>query len=476
MLKILIETAMQVKDAKEPTRLLELANTVSNALEALNDESCKNEWMRILERDFGFSPPRDRGNLNTWAPLLAWALKVIETWSVADDPNEIRLAAAFLVISACNVEGKIWDSLPDAMKCSSDVIGLMGRLLSRSSVNINALSNSDRWEREQIIALQTAEADSDWVKIDHIYPQFQSTLWLSLPIYHAANCLARFDFPELVLAVGRIKGFLTMHAVMDALAREQKLLLGRQLSNKAGRFASVYCSMSRMKATTCLSDLEQEAVTELMSSTASDLKEWEKWMAVFNTYPLRYPALQRPLGKALASLPDEAISIYISSISLYPLHPPYNGSRGFVADCLTTFAEEADERVRKALWTKAFDRWAQWSFNSVDQSKYLFQVSGSELDFAVVGYYVECVNESERQRVIDECLSRVEQVGLIWFESVSAYDTAVFKALSELQLCCRAQEAGMSKVDWLKSSIFMPAWKEGQRYRYIRASLIDTVG
>lgn len=124
MLKILIETAMQVKDAKEPTRLLELANTVSNALEALNDESCKNEWMRILERDFGFPPPRDRGNLNSWAPLLAWALKVIETWSVADDPSEIRLAAAFLVISACNVEGKIWDSLPDAMKCSSDIIRL----------------------------------------------------------------------------------------------------------------------------------------------------------------------------------------------------------------------------------------------------------------------------------------------------------------------------------------------------------------
>lgn len=476
MLNILIETAMRAENAQEPTRLLELAATVPNAFEALNDESCKDEWMRILERDFGFPPPRDRGNLNRWASLLTWALKVIETWSDADDLHEARLAAAFLVMSACNVEGKIWASLPDAMTCSSDVIKLMGRLLSRSSVNINALSNSDRWEREQIIALQTAEAASDWVKIDQIYPQFQSVLWISLPIYHSANCLARFDFPELVLSVDRINGFLTAYAVMDALAGEQKLRLGRQLSNNVGRFASVYCSMSRMRGTTFLSELEQEAVTELMSSAASNLMEWGKWMDVFNTYPLRYPALQRPLGKALASLTDEAIRIYISSISLYPLHPPYDGSRSFVADCLTAFAEEADERVRKTLWSMAFDRWTQWSFNGVDQGKYLFQVSGSGIDFAVVGYYAECANESQRQKVIDECMRRVEQVGLIWFESVSAYDTAVFKTLSELQLCCRAQEAGMSKVDWLNNSIFMPAWKEGQRYRGIRTGQLDRMG
>lgn len=468
MMEQLLKIAAQPGEIRRPTRLLEAAGAIKDALGAINDVGCQHKWMSILESEFGAMPSRDAGNVHRWIPLLRWVFEEITTWRDAEDRNRARLAAVVLVVAVCDIEGGIWESLPASVTCSPALITLMEDQLSRISIVVNVAPMGGRWEKEHLDALQAADAIHDWVELDHLWPGIGAALWPSLLVTYFVRSLAWFDFHALVRSVDRINGFLTANTVMEALPSEQRLRLGQKTRNKVGRFASIYSLMSNGRRNAPLSAMEQDAARAILVSTANDLPEWQKWMAVFNTYPLRYPTLQRALGSALASLGEDPIRAYVESIHLYT---SCDGSRGIVADCLKTFAEEADEAVRRTLWSMAFERWVRWRFNAGDQEHHLFQVACSELDFAVVGYCAECLDELQRKTVIDEYLRQLGQTELTWFSSESAYLTAFYRTLSELQPYCHARRVGLSKENWLNEKVYMPVRHESHRYYELRSTV-----
>lgn len=83
-------------------------------------------------------------------------------------------------------------------------------------------------------------------------------------------------------------------------------------------------------------------------------------MAAFNTYPVRFPRLQRALGLALGRCPTHALEAYVGSMEL----STSSLCRTEVAVCLRAFREIASEERRRELWTPAFDRWREWDFGA----------------------------------------------------------------------------------------------------------------
>jgi hypothetical protein len=198
----------------------------------------------------------------------------------------------------------------------------------------------------------------------------------------------------------------------------------------------------------------------LLLKVANDTSRWAAWMKVF----AGYPAINLPLGQALAKVPDSAIDGYINSIRLYPkliqpLQPvlaPDTGRRS-VAECLQEFRANATPERRKALWSCAHERWLQWDFNRADSNQHLTAISRSDLDYALVGYASECMGETEREAALNSIRADVQTLEHHWHETIMEILSGWYRLLSRFQPYGNACNVVANGENWLtESRVYFP--------------------
>lgn len=202
---------------------------------------------------------------------------------------------------------------------------------------------------------------------------------------------------------------------------------------------------------------EAALLTELLVIVVSIPDEFRKWTAAFNTYPLRYPLLHPALGNALAHASHEVVKIYVDSIALHPIRiTDVDESCTLVGECFRGFAQEASPSSHQAAWTYAHQRWLDWRFGASDPSVCLFDLSRTCLDFAVVSYICECMNDLDREAAITDIRKAMNEIDLNWHRSESEFISEWHRLWSILQPYAGAVDDISSDSDVRAVNIYYP--------------------
>lgn len=301
--------------------------------------------------------------------------------------------------------------------------------------------------------VERADRDGDWLAISESWGSFSHSIFANAFQAQLLRCLCRFDFDRLAATLEKTASVMAAMSVVDVLSVRNRLRLGGRTGNKAIRFSCVFETFQYVPRAVELGHEEQLLLSELLCRVMDDEDEWKRWMSVFNRFPSRYPGLQPALGRALAGGSDSALQSYVDSITLFS-----SGSTGRseVALCLREFAGAAPSDRRRFLWESAHRRWSAWNFGAADSGQHLFKISWSDLDYAVVAYCVECLDEEERAACESLILQEVFSVDNQWHRSLSDCLTHWNRSLSRLQPYAHAGAISVEKKDYLAATQFVP--------------------
>jgi hypothetical protein len=281
-------------------------------------------------------------------------------------------------------------------------------------------------------------------------------------IAQSTRCLDRFGFEHLVRAANAIRHVAIAMQVASALPTGSSLKLGAACENAYIQFAAAYCSVFWKRANPPLAQEDQELLELLLAKVSCNAERWMQWMLVFNRYPTRAGPMQNALGRTLARTSDSAVTAYIDAMIL---NPAAGDGRDVVAECLRTFAESASEEHRQYLWKRAHDRWEKWRFGIADYHPHMFAIGNCELDYAIVGYALECMTEHERNEAIAGISRQLASLQNVWHGSHSDCIAEWNRLLSQLQPYAHADEVLKSGQDWLmRERQYMPFKPDENQY------------
>ncbi len=315
------------------------------------------------------------------------------------------------------------------------------------------------WEREAVDRLLVVESNCDWGNLGDAWRPFQDLIHASALQCQAVRFLAHADVSRLAKAIVNVKQVAVAMLVAQILDTQQRLLLALASDNHFIEFACAYVTLNgRRRRPTSLAD-DAGIFTQLLAKVALDTVRWRGWMSVFNAYPVRYPALHPSLGEALANAKEAAIDAYVESINLFP-HPVKHVDEGRrnVAICLRAFRARASDEQRKLLWQRAHKRWLAWEFDAASNNTHLLGISRSEIDYAIVGFAVECLDGTEQTQRLTRTGLELHAMEHVWYKLETDIKSAWFRVLSIFQPYAHAMQVGASIEDWLtETRVYYPS-------------------
>lgn len=475
------QLAQAVCDAAEdgeivvPSGLIAAIATLEKPLQALQGTDEAWAVFDAFDKEFGFirfsfmdnrAIPKAQiqpADQLRYASLLRWLIRELRTWRHADDERHDKLAAIFIVAQMCDSSNGLWDLLPQNIGENLDLLDYLKSVIASFAVSFDARPGAQApiCEGEAVEAFKRADAEDDWVaiingwKLFHRQPFFPNTLQMQ-----SVRLLYRHSFARLLDGLSKLSQTPVAMQLALALTVEKRFRLAVASDNPRIRIAAVYRSLTDERGLQPFTDSDRTLLTELLLKVASDTSRWEAWMKVFSGYP----AINLPLGRALAKVPDTAIAGYVNSIRLYPkliqpLQPvlaPDAGRRS-VAECLQEFRANATPDRRKALWTCAHERWLQWDFNRADSNQHLTAISRSDLDYALVGFASECMGETEREAALNYIRAEVQTLEHYWHESSTDILSQWYRLLSRFQPYGHACSVAANGENWLtESRVYFP--------------------
>lgn len=389
-----------------PKELLAALADVDRPLELLNNWDNCNNLCDKFDNDYNFIRlcgaagvrPSDSDMLR-WSSLLRWMLEELANWNPVGDPNLRTLAAIFVTGTMSDIDHKLWRLLPNAFSANAHLVKTMQTLLGqcKAAIDVPLRTRAPISTKDAIAGFTEANAAKDWKALDEYLHSFGDYILPSLPQTQATRILARCGNAELLEVISGLDDALLAAAFVAAIADEDMYLpLAVSCSSSHFEFAALRRAVSRRVP-------QAQSITPLLApllvKISADTTRWRALMDVFNQYPIRYPALQESLGVALAGSSSKAMEAYVSAIQLNSV-AINDAEREDVAVCLRAFRASASGDKREELWRFAYERWSAWDFERSNSEAHLFEVRASLLDYAIVGYAIEClgINATGMQR------------------------------------------------------------------------------
>jgi hypothetical protein len=445
--------------AAAPAKLIAVIERLENPLQALQDVDQARDLFAAFDDDFGFirfsfasyPPVPNRQILPAdkarYASLLRWLMDELRQWRRAQDTRFEKLVAAFIAAQVCDFGNGLWPLLPDDIGNNTDLISYLTQLIASFSVAYSARGTRPPpiWEGEAVEQFKKADADGDWAAVISLWQRFPLVFANTLQT-QAVRFLYRYSFNGLVQGLMDARQTAVAMQVAGVLSIEQRLRLAIASDNPYVQLASAYRTLVDERGSAqSLADDHQSLLIELLLKVANDTLRWAAWMKVF----IRYPALQKPLGRALAQVPAAALDGYIHSVWLYPKEPKPDAGRRSVADGLREFYASASPERRAALWTLAHKRWLDWSFNKDDPNQHLMGINWCDLDYALVAFAIECMDEAARNQTMEAIRVQLGTLEHHWHGSFTDILTEWNRLLSRFQPYAHAAFIAQNGGDWL---------------------------
>ena len=462
LLMSILSNAQKPGRVMAPIALLKAVRRKKYPFRALNDIDKGNALFKTFEDEFAFikyakvaGRLRSDQDYENWVALIRWIIAELKKWRITNDRKFHMLITILIVTHSCDLNGAFWITFPDVLGDNLNLIKALHKVIANSRVEFLSRKNVVQvWETEALSRFKLADAKGDLVKIaenwrilDHAaLPNFFQT--------QAVRILYRFAFKHLVLAVKRLRQVAVTTQVAHALSAEQSMVLANASDNPYVNFSCIFTMLTERSRRIELSHREQELMTELLVKISKDSAKWKEWMRIFNHYPMRYPDLQVALGNALAVVPITAVEAYVSSIVL-TVSPDDDPNMACVAVCLSSFRKAAAPKQRHKLWVFAYRRWSEWQFDIKNNETLLFKISCTALDYAVVGYAIECMDNTGRDQILTEIRESLSSLDKRWYLSISSCITEYNRLLSMFQPYAYAKS--VIGKDWLiGTTIYQP--------------------
>lgn len=462
--------ATQPGEMTEPAGLLSEIASAEKPLNALNDRDRGNDLFEALHREFLFIRPflnagivPHPSDLSQWASLLRWFMAELRQWREQEDPTAGKIAALFVVALSSDRVGRFWDLLPNELHASTELIDFLSGLIGKFGVEFSTRPGSTPLirEREAVEKFNQADAQADWRVIGEIWPLFETVFSSTVVETQTVRSLYRFNFDVLIFSLIPLRQTAVGMRLAEALSDDKRLKVGIASDNPYVQFCCAFQTVSVRPRTQALLTEAQGLLTDLLVKVAADETRWAAWMHVLNTYPVRAPALQIPLGRALAAGPERAIEPYVNAMHLFgkPVNSPFPDSgRREITECLAAFRQTASEQRRAVLWKLAHERWLEWNFDEKNENSHPTAINRCDLDYAIVGYALECMDEASRETVIVSIVQEALTIDLSWHLSAVHLIATWNRLLSKLQLYVHARQVAATGGDWLPAAnqTFLP--------------------
>ncbi|MFW0755891.1 hypothetical protein ACN1C3_14265 [Pseudomonas sp. H11T01] len=307
----------------------------------------------------------------------------------------------------------------------------------------------------------------DWESVDSVLHHVTDFLY-DARFSCAVRLLSIFSPLSLERVLGELKDVAVLIAAIEFLSSmkaTQTLQIAVNSNSWPLKFCALRLSLDRNN-TNESSELEV-FWEQLLLQGSNNSQEWSKWVAVFNTYPSRYPRLQSAMGAALCGMSKAALIQYFDVISLSTA-----SNRKDLMPALKRVQQCSDEVQRNLIWTLAFNRWQAWNFNISDPNSYIFSIQDSALDFAVAMYYHDCLSDEERDRAESRLRTEFDEINNLWYETFTDYVSAFNRHLSRFQPLGHAQQKMYAGDDWMDGRHwYSPGWCSKHSYWEIRNRL-----
>jgi hypothetical protein len=395
-------------------------------------------------------------DMKKWSTLLRWMLEKLTNWNTGNDPQLRTLAAVFIAGTMSDIDHELWGLLPSPFGANQRLVETLQAMLKSCNVLIDAPLHirAPISTKEAIDRFAAANAAKDWKEINECLDSFGDYISASVLQAQATRILARCGKNDLLSVLSGIDEALLAASFVDAIWDEDTYLaLAVDCTSAHFEFAALRSAVYRRGHPPPI----VQALDFLLIKMSADPGRWRDLMDIFNRYPVRYPRLQDALGRALASVPLQAREAYIAAIQLNDVAFDDAG-RENVAACLRAFQAQANRNQREAMWRLAYDRWSAWDFGRSDANTHLLQIRASLLDYAIVGYAIECLGVNAAMQARVDILAKSLSLHQSWYLSASAMMTDWNRSLSSFQPFGHAEHilAGNDE-DWLcKARNYLP--------------------
>jgi hypothetical protein len=400
---------------------------------------------------------------NRLAALMRWLVRELNEWSAANDPEFRTLAALFAVTRYCDHDDRFWPRFAEHVKSNPPLVQELERRIAglRAQPSTSMLSRSPISDSEIIRRFNAADSAGDWATIASEWPRFGDLIFPDYVISQSAQYLHKLAANNLLQAADQLRQMVPVMQVLLALTVRKGFGLALASGNPYVQFGAIlHMFQHERRHREQMAPDEEALLAQLLTHVASNDAQWQAWMRALNRYPIRYPQIQNALGTALAQGPESALAPYVDAINLTTL----GVGRQQVAGCLRSFRNTAPLGHRQELWKRAHARWLEWNFALNDKTENLVNIGNCELDYAVVGYAVECMDAPSRSQKCTELVATLSALPTIWHASESDFRRSVNRLLSCFQPYAYAQHMGAGD-DWLlEGKQFLPFDPRQDRY------------
>ncbi|KAA0070457.1 hypothetical protein CIW50_26775 [Tardiphaga sp. P9-11] len=407
-----------------------------------------------LARVAGVRPsPAD---MERWSALFRWMVEQLTGWNPVNDPQQRTLAAVFVAGTMSDIGHELWGLLSNPFAANQQLVAILQAMLRACRVTIDAplRTQSPISTKAAVERFAAANTSKDWKEINECLDRSGDFVSASLLQAQATRILSRCGPNELLVVLSGIDEALLAVSFVGAVGDEEACLaLAVACSSPYFEFAALRSAVyGRGHPTPSVLGLDV-----LITKMSADPDRWRTLMDIFNRYPVRYPRLQEALGTALAGVPLPAIEAYIAAVQLHDVALDDTG-RENVATCLRAFQACASRSQREAMWKLAYDRWFTWDFGRLDPQPHLLGIRASILDYAIVGYAIECLGPNAAMQVRIDIVSKALTLHQNWYLSSSDMVADWNRSLSWLQPFAHAEYVlANSNEDWLcKAGMYLP--------------------
>jgi hypothetical protein len=453
-----------------PTALLAVINADPNPTSTLGDMDRGHAPFEAMRQEFGFlhmyrmagkAPSADE-QIRLVA-LMRWLVRELNDWSAASDPKFCTLAALFAVTRFCDHDDGFWPRFVEHLRPSPPLVQELARRIAelRLQPGTSVLSRTPISDSEIIGRFNAADGAGDWATIASEWPRFGDFIFPDYVISQSVQYLHEFAPNALRQAADQLGQMVPAMQVLLALSVRKGLALALASGNPYVQFGAILRMLQHQRRHRVEMAPDEEALlTQLLAHVALNHAQWKAWMRALNRYPVHFPQIQHALGTALTQGPERALTAYIDAINLTTM----GVGRQQVAQCLRKFCKAAPLARRQLLWERAHARWLEWNFGLHDKTENLVRICNCELDYAVVGYAIECMDAQSRSQKCNQLAGVLSALPTAWHASEPDFMRSVNRLLSCFQPYAYAQQLVPSD-DWLvEGKQFLPFDPRTDRY------------
>lgn len=391
-----------------------------------------------------------------WTAMFAWFKRTLKEWNHKEDPNESTLTSLLLIAQLCQKEESFWKGLPSEIIISDALLRSLSKLLAGLAIP-NYETASLEWPQ-----LRDAERSKDWVAMD---AALRSLSFPQPTIFQmqVTEILSTYSPDTLEEAISSQHQVIIALQQQELLTLSQSLKIGTDTKNYLIQFTTLLKVLS--KETQELSS-EQYDATAFLQKLSQTPCEWSSALAMLVSSPRRSAHLHSTIAKVLANGSTSIQPAFIKHLNIIS-----DGGlrtcveRQAVSALLKEFHKIAPKNVRLSLWQGLHEKWVNWRFGTSNEYRSLHELNRSSIDYACVGYAVECITEAELKLKIEEIEQNLSTLHHQWFRSVVPCKSEWFVLLSQLKVYKHASKVSLDD-DWIFND---SAWDyETPNFPYIK--------